>query len=417
MARPSAKKNAPTPVRRQSTRDSSPSQSSRLDFGSRTDIGCVRKHNEDSLIVSPPLFAVADGMGGHAAGEVASEIAVNTLALHAPEQLDAEALGAAVVAANTEVIAGAHDGRGREGMGTTMTAAMIEGERLIIAQVGDSRAYLLSQDKLQQLTRDHSLMADMIDAGQLTEEEARNHPNRSVITRALGSDTNMLADLYEINVRAGDRLLLCSDGLSTMLTDDMIQDILGKNPDPQRCANMLVNEAISAGGHDNVTVIVVDISGLSEVREKKVSRKATRSVIAIILAFVAVMGAAAFGFNQYVQNSFYLTAEEGQVAVYRGLPGSLFGAQSGSLDYVSDIAVADLQPGVANRLDEGIRVDSLEAAEDLLDEYRATAKKEGVPGASNGSQESGDPQASGALPGSETGTGTEPEAETGNGAS
>ena len=137
-------------------------------FGSRTDVGCVRDHNEDSLVVAPPLFAVADGMGGHAAGEVASEIAVNVLAELAPKDLDGAALEHAVEEANHEIIRAARDGRGREGMGTTLTACMLENERLVIAQVGDSRAYLLHHGKLQQLTRDHSLMADMIEAGQLT---------------------------------------------------------------------------------------------------------------------------------------------------------------------------------------------------------------------------------------------------------
>ena len=179
-------------------------------FGSRTDIGCLRDHNEDSLVVTPPLFAVADGMGGHAAGEVASEIAVRVLSELAPEHPDGEALGRAIEEANRAVIQAAREGRGRQGMGTTMTAAMLEGERLVIAQVGDSRAYLLHQGKLQQLTRDHSLMADMIEAGQLTPEEARTHPQRSVITRALGSDAHLHPDIYEINVETGDRLLILS---------------------------------------------------------------------------------------------------------------------------------------------------------------------------------------------------------------
>lgn len=157
-------------------------------YGSRTEVGHVREHNEDSLLVLPPLFAVADGMGGHEAGEVASELTIKTLAELAPASLDADALERAVVAANLNVIKAPHEGIGRVGMGTTLTCAMIEKERLIIAQVGDSRAYLLHQGTLQQLTRDHSLMADMIEAGQLTEAEARVHPNRSVITRAIGSD-------------------------------------------------------------------------------------------------------------------------------------------------------------------------------------------------------------------------------------
>ena len=151
-------------------------------------------------------------------------------------------------------------------MGTTCTAAMLEGERLVIAQVGDSRAYLLHQGKLQQLTRDHSLMADMIEAGQLTPEEARTHPQRSVITRALGSDPHLQPDLYEINVETGDRLLLCSDGLSTMVQDEDIESLMARTRDPQRCASQLVNAAIAAGGHDNVTVIVADVTGYAEVR-------------------------------------------------------------------------------------------------------------------------------------------------------
>ena len=139
-------------------------------FGSRTDVGCVRDHNEDSLVVAPPLFAVADGMGGHAAGEVASEIAVNVLAELAPKDLDGAVLEHAVEEANREIIRAARDGRGRDGMGTTLTACMLENERLVIAQVGDSRAYLLHHGKLQQLTRDHSLMADHIEDGQITPE-------------------------------------------------------------------------------------------------------------------------------------------------------------------------------------------------------------------------------------------------------
>ena len=188
-------------------------------FGSRTDVGCVREHNEDSLVVAPPLYVVCDGMGGHAAGEVASEIAVNVIADRAPATPDAAALGQAVEEANLAIIQAAREGVGRAGMGCTCTAAMLENERLIVAQVGDSRAYLLHGGTLQQITRDHSLMADFIEAGQITPEEARVHPQRSVITRALGSDPRTQPDLFEINVNTGDRLLICSDGLTSMLAD------------------------------------------------------------------------------------------------------------------------------------------------------------------------------------------------------
>ena len=157
-------------------------------FGSRTDVGCVREHNEDSLAVAPPLYVVCDGMGGHAAGEVASEIAVDVICDRAPAHPDASALGQAVEEANLAIIRAAREGVGRAGMGCTCTAAMLEKDKLVIAQVGDSRAYLLHKGQMQQLTRDHSLVADLIEAGQITEAEARVHPQRSLITRALGSD-------------------------------------------------------------------------------------------------------------------------------------------------------------------------------------------------------------------------------------
>lgn len=355
------------------TPSNSRSSSFKATFGSRTDIGCVREHNEDSLIVSPPLFVVADGMGGHAGGEVASEIAVSVIAARAPQHVDSQALGEAVRAANTEIIRASQDGRGREGMGTTATAALLEGERLVIAQVGDSRAYLLHQGRLQQITRDHSLVADMIDAGQLTEEEARVHPQRSVITRALGSDPTTQPDLYEINVEAGDRLLLCSDGLSGMVSDQDIEEVMHSTRDPQRCANTLVDEAIAAGGHDNVTAIVVDIVGFSELKEKKSACKIKRSVVFTIIALIAVCFLAVFGFNAYANNSAYLGEHDGKVAIYRGIPG----VSSSPPEQVSTIKLEELaQPGVANRIKEGLRVDSLDAAEELLKEYQAEIDKE-----------------------------------------
>jgi len=260
-------------------------------FGSCTNVGCVREHNEDSLLVRPPLYIVADGMGGHAAGEVASEIAVQTIANQAPKRPDPEALGYAVESANTEIICAANSGRGRQGMGTTVTAAMIEGERLIIAQVGDSRAYLLHQGVLQQLTRDHSLMADMIDAGEITPEEAKFHPQRSVITRALGASPYTRPDLYDLDVSAGDRLLLCSDGLSGMVEERDIASTLRGIDDPQRCANRLVSQAIRNGGQDNITTIVVDIVGGRMRTMRGLSKKTIIILIVVLLLLVALAGA------------------------------------------------------------------------------------------------------------------------------
>lgn len=358
-------------------------------FGSRTDIGCLRDHNEDSLVVTPPLFAVADGMGGHAAGEVASEIAVRVLSELAPEHPDVEALGRAIEEANRAVIQAAREGRGRQGMGTTMTAAMLEGERLVIAQVGDSRAYLLHQGKLQQLTRDHSLMADMIEAGQLTPEEARTHPQRSVITRALGSDAHLHPDIYEINVETGDRLLICSDGLSGMIFDDQIENTLRRVQDPQRCASQLVNEAIAAGGHDNVTVIVADVIGYAEVRRKKLARKTKLSIALVLVLFAAIIAGAAWGTQTYLNTAAYLANDNGKVAVYRGVPGSVLGLSFSHLERTTDVTVADLQPGVANRLNEGIRVDDMEAADALVKEYEDEIAARSKNQAEGGNAESG----------------------------
>ena len=358
-------------------------------FGSRTDIGCLRDHNEDSLVVTPPLFAVADGMGGHAAGEVASEIAVRVLSELAPEHPDVEALGRAIEEANRAVIQAAREGRGRQGMGTTMTAAMLEGERLVIAQVGDSRAYLLHQGKLQQLTRDHSLMADMIEAGQLTPEEARTHPQRSVITRALGSDAHLHPDIYEINVETGDRLLICSDGLSGMIFDDQIESTLRRVQDPQRCASQLVNEAIAAGGHDNVTVIVADVTGYAEVRRKKLARKTKLSIALVLVLFAAIVAGAAWGTQTYLNTAAYLANDNGKVAVYRGVPGSVQGLSFSHLERTTDVTVADLQPGVANRLNEGIRVDDMEAADALVKEYEDEIAARSKNQAEGGNAESG----------------------------
>lgn len=339
-------------------------------YGSRTEIGNVREHNEDSLTVLPPLFAVADGMGGHEAGEVASEITINTLNDLAPQSADAEALARAVVAANLNVIKAPSQGVGREGMGTTLTAAILEKERLVIAQVGDSRAYLLHNGSLQQLTRDHSLMADMIEAGQLTEAEARVHPNRSVITRAIGSDPHMQPDLYELNVETGDRLLLCSDGICGMIEDHEIASIMRQAPSAQSCADQLVEAALAAGGFDNATAVVVDVEGFKAVREKKQARKSKALAIGVIVCLLAALACAVFAGYYYVNNSAYLIEQNGKVAVYRGLNEELFGIPLSNLEYTSGVEVDKLNPGVANRIKEGMAVGSLEEANNLITTYQ-----------------------------------------------
>lgn len=339
-----------------------------LRFGSRTDVGSRRERNEDSLVVSPPLFAVADGMGGHNAGDVASEVAVNTLRTLAPTIPDIDLLGRAVESANHAVITASRE-HGCEGMGTTMTACVIQGNKLAIAQAGDSRAYLLHVGKLQQITRDHSWVADMIDMGRLTPEEARTHPNRSVITRALGNDPQMQPDLYEITASEGDRLLLCSDGLYSMVDDGHIQSILARIRDPQQCAEALVREAISNGGADNVTVIVVDIMGTNVRAVKRDARRGKAWMIVILALLACVLGGGAYGLHSWVHNSAYLADDNGKVAIYQGIPDDFLGFETHWLVRVTDIDVDSLQPGTQSHIKEGLVVDGVDEAERLVGEY------------------------------------------------
>lgn len=342
--------------------------------GSRTDVGYVREHNEDSLLVRPPLFAVCDGMGGHKAGEVASDIAVRVLAAKAPRRPDAQGLKLAVEQANVSIIHAVHEGEGREGMGTTCTAAILEGQRLIIAQVGDSRAYLLHAGTLQQITRDHSLVADLIDSGEITPEEARNHPWRSYITRALGLDPRVEPDIYELNIHPGDRLMLCSDGLYSMVHDDKIADILNRTESPQKATDRLVKAALDAGGSDNVSVIVIDADIESEHHMKHVTRKAKLTAGVIIGLLITTLIAAAIGFNILVSTSAYLGEVDGRVAIYQGIPGDVAGMSFSRLDEVTDVPIDAVQPGTARRIQShDIRCDSIQAARDLVNGYRQDA--------------------------------------------
>ena len=297
-----------------------------------TDIGRVRTHNEDSVLAQPPLFVVADGLGGHEAGEVASSIAVETLRDHAPRRPDAKALARAVKAANREVIRSAREGFGKAGMGTTMTAAIVEGTHIAIAHVGDSRAYLLHEEVLSRVSEDHSMVADMIRRGQLTEAESRYHPNRSVITRALGTDPNMLADTYELDASPGDRLMLCSDGLTGMLEDGLICEILAQHSAPDIAARQLVVAANDAGGHDNISVVVIDIEGgHGAPRGSLIDASGNRSgrgwmaVVGWVLLFALIVGTIGYGVYTYSRSRAYFAVQSGQIYAYQGVTGTFAG--------------------------------------------------------------------------------------------
>ncbi len=234
----------------------------RFEWATRSDVGRVRDHNEDSVWPTDDgttedvlAVAVADGMGGHAGGEVASAIAVDTATTVGGDP------AIRVQAANLAVVDAARQRPRLSGMGTTITFGILDPDGdLDIAHVGDSRAYLLRDGELEQLTRDHSYVADLIDAGQLTAEEAEAHPYRSVLTRAVGLDAMVEVDTYAVVLEAGDRVLVCSDGLTSMLPDTKVAELLGADGElPAASADALVNAANEAGGTDNITVVVVDI--------------------------------------------------------------------------------------------------------------------------------------------------------------
>lgn len=339
-----------------------------LMWGARSDVGCVRPHNEDSYLVQSPLFCVCDGMGGHATGEVASSIAVETIAKTAPQSADAARLAAAVEAANAAVIEAALNGLGKPGMGCTATCAYIENDTLAIAHVGDSRAYLLHEGTLIRVTRDHSYVEELVDAGEITADEARVHPNRSVITRALGSDPAMYADHFTLHIEEGDRLILCSDGLSSMIPDSDIENIATQSSTAQICVDNLVDAALAAGGHDNVTVVVVDLVDDGVMREAKRVRR--RNVtIGVVLGLILVLGAAIWGYTG-ITGSYYLGAHQGNVAVWRGIPGKPLGLKLHWLESETSIKLSDLPEDTQNRLKAGIPQTSVDDAQDTISKYR-----------------------------------------------
>jgi protein phosphatase len=235
--------------------------------GSATDVGRVRSLNEDSLWVSDGLFVVADGMGGHAAGEVASALAVAALsALAGLRPMRAEDITKAIWRANTRILEAGYARGDRFGMGTTVTGLGVvsvgAGEHWAVFNVGDSRVYRFAGGMLSQLTVDHSEVEELVAAGRLRREEARVHPRRNVVTRSLGSDPAPVADIWVFPPTVGDRFLICSDGLTTEVEDADIARTLHDVRDPQAAAERLVHQANEAGGHDNVTAIVVDLTSV-----------------------------------------------------------------------------------------------------------------------------------------------------------
>lgn len=238
----------------------------------RTDVGVVRSGNEDSFLLEPQhgLFIVADGMGGHAAGEVASHMAVEIVGEKLQRVVGnedanaADVIRQAIMDANGQIFQRTLVEQDKRGMGTTTTAMVINGARYLIGQVGDSRAYVLRQGDLLQITKDHSYVQEQVDAGYLTPEQARTHPYSNVITRCVGANSEVAPDIYIGSVRPGDIYLLASDGLTGMLEDREVLDIMTSQDDCGALVDLLISEANRRGGLDNVTVILVRIDNVEQ---------------------------------------------------------------------------------------------------------------------------------------------------------
>jgi serine/threonine protein phosphatase PrpC len=235
-----------------------------------TDTGRKRRHNEDSFVVAPPLFAVADGMGGANAGEIASGLAVETLRQESSDESAGERFVVSLIQeANRRVYQRQSDDAEASGMGTTMTVALVEDGIVRIGHVGDSRAYLYRDGDLRQLTDDHSLVGELVRSGKISAEEAETHPQRSVITRALGTDPDVDVDTLTIDAEPGDVFLLCSDGLYSMVGTDKILDVLRRRRhDLDAAAKELIGAANKRGGDDNITVVAFEIARAGETTER-----------------------------------------------------------------------------------------------------------------------------------------------------
>jgi len=252
----------------------------------RTDVGLIRSGNEDNYIMVPErgIFVVADGMGGHAAGEIASEMAVQRISqdLGSFKGLGADDAAArmtrAIQGANAAIFERTLAEHDKRGMGTTTTVLVLHaGNRYLIGQVGDSRAYLLREGRFHQLTKDHSYVQEQVDAGYLTPEQARTHPYANVITRCVGASGDVMPDIFSGTARPGDVFLLASDGLTGMIEDDGLQAILQTQGTPERWVDRMVAEANRRGGLDNITAIIVQVDSVEAVQNDLLATGETRA--------------------------------------------------------------------------------------------------------------------------------------------
>jgi serine/threonine protein phosphatase PrpC len=362
-----------------------------VEEAARTDAGRQRLANEDAYYARSPAYAVADGMGGAQAGEVAARIAAETFEEHVGDSGGGEEkLARLANEANRKIFELARTDASRSGMGTTLTGALVSDDEVSIVHVGDSRAYLLRDGELRQLTRDHSLVEELRRRGRLTSEEAEEHPQRSIITRALGPDAEVDVDLHSHQVRSGDVFLLCSDGLTSMVREDRVRQILMDSKSLNDGVDALIEEANRRGGRDNITVVMfrladdadrsegeeagettqdtttgLDARPVRAAAEEAGGRRAAmaarrtpgrrrrilrRSLIALVA--VVLLSAAAIGAIAGLRNVYFIGQDDrGLVTLYRGVPYELpFGVDLYDRQYVSSVPAAGLRPFERRRL-------------------------------------------------------------------
>ena len=342
-----------------------------VDNAGLTRTGHVRRNNEDSYLIRGDLFMIADGMGGAAAGEVASAMCAEAFAeLDLIRQRGDDALRRAIQTANQRIYERAASDPEAAGMGTTVTAALVEnGGRVAFANVGDSRAYLLRDGALQRLTEDHSVVAELVASGQISEQEAGTHPQRNVVTRVLGAEATVQVDTFWLQAQADDLVLLCSDGLTDMVSEDEFAGILAGSGDCDAIAQQLVRAALAGGGEDNVTVVLFRI-GERDGEQAETRRQVLtsdpdlepddsggggggRRALMWGLATVAVVIALGVGSAAFLRWAHFVGADEtsGHVAVYQGLPIELFAGVKLYHEVVdTPIAYASLDPATRKKL-------------------------------------------------------------------
>lgn len=386
----------------------------RIAAAGASDVGRSRQGNEDALLVSDSVFAVADGMGGHLAGEVASETALEPIRelegrIYGDPDEAIAALRDAVVAANETVSDLADREPAYRGMGTTLTAALVEGRRLHLAHVGDSRAYLFRRGHFSQLTDDHTLVQHLIDEGQLTREEAARHPQRSIITRAIGVSRDVEVDSMSLELEPDDQVLLCSDGLTGVVDDDTIAEVLGGNDSPQATVQRLIDLANERGGPDNITVLLLRYEDPSaatvEPRHRTIAittrndhadgdwagrlgsygsigrggpptataeepRQAGRILgraSAIVLALVVVVALVVGGAWFLLSQSYFVGLDGEQLVIYQGIDATLGPIELARVVERTELTVDDVPSWYRDSLDAGL------TAADLNDARRIVA--------------------------------------------